>query len=200
MLHAAGGVQINGNAAPQSAAIFPDDLLQTARDGQAKIDAPGSTAVLAPDTLVEFEGNQLVLEHGTVQVTTSTQMIVRVGCLSAMPVITAWTQYDVTDIDGKVTVAAHKSDVNIETRKAKSQSHPDPAHTEKVTVREGQRATREERCAAAIRPPDYAPGKVALLNTWEAKLAGVIVVGTIACLGLCRCGDPVSPSDPSSCH
>jgi len=197
MLHAAAGVQLNGNAAPASSAIFPDDLVQTPKNAAAKIDAAGSTAVVAPDTLVQFEGNQLFLEHGTVQVTTSTQMTVRVGCVTAIPVIAGWTQYDVTDVDGKVTVAAQKSDVNIETRKSGATPKPDAGRSEKVTVREGEQATRSEKCGAAIRPPDYVTGKAAFLNTWEAVTAGLIVTGVITCLGLCHSDNPMSPSDPS---
>ena len=197
MLHAAAGVQLNGNAAPASSAIFPDDLVQTPKKAAAKIDAAGSTALVAPDTLVQFEGNQLFLEHGTVQVTTSTQMTVRVGCVTAIPVIAGWTQYDVTDVDGKVTVAAHKSDVNIETRKSGATAKPEAARSEKVTVREGEQATRPEKCGAAIQPPDYVTGKAAFLNTWEAVSVGSVLVGVITCLGLCHSGDPMSPSDPS---
>jgi len=197
MLHAAAGVQLNGNAAPASSAIFPDDLVQTPKNAAAKIDAAGSTAVVASDTLVQFEGNQLFLEHGTVQVTTATQMAVRVGCITAIPVIAGWTQYDVTDVDGKVTVAAHKSDVNIDARKSGASPNPEAARSEKVTVREGEQATRPEKCGAAIRPPDYVTGKAAFLNTWEAVTAGLIVTGVITCLGLCHSGDPLSPSNPS---
>jgi hypothetical protein len=197
MLHAATGVQLNGNAAPASSAIFPDDLVQTPKNAAAKIDAAGSTAVVAPDTLVQFEGNQLFLEHGTVQVTTSTQMTVRVGCITAIPVIAGWTQYDVTDVDGKVTIAARKNDVNVETRKSGATPEAESARSEKATVKEGEQATRPEKCGAAIRPPDYVTGKAAFLNTWEAVTAGLIVTGVIACLGLCHSDDPMSPSDPS---
>lgn len=197
MLHAATGVQLNGNAAPASSAIFPDDRVQTPKDAVAKIDAAGSTAVVAPDTLVQFEGNQLLLEHGTVQVTTSTQMEVRVGCVTAIPVITGWTQYEVTDVDGKVTVFAHQKDVNIDARKSGTTHKSESQDPEKATVRQGEQRTRPEKCGAAIRPPDYVAGKAAFLNTWEAVTAGLIVTGVVTCLGLCHSGSPLSPSDPS---
>lgn len=201
MLHASGAAQINRSPAPPSAAIFPDDLLETGRDGAAKIDASGSTAVMSSDTLLQFEGNDLFLEHGTVQVTTSTQMTVRVGCLTAIPVIAGWTQYEVTDVNGKVTVSARKSDVNIDRRKSRSEvKHEvksEEERSDRVSVREGQQATREEKCGAAIRPPDYVAGKFGLLDTWEAKVTGGILVGAIACLGLCYGDDPVSPATMS---
>jgi hypothetical protein len=197
MLHAAAGVQLNGNAAPASSAIFPEDRVQTPKNAAAKIDAAGSTAVISPDTLVQFEGNQLFLEHGTVQVTTSTQMTVRVGCVTAIPVVSGWTQYDVTDVDGKVTVSAHQKDVDIDSRKSGAKRKVDSQDSEKATVRQGEQRTRSEKCGAAIRPPDYVAGKAAFLNTWEAVGTGLIVTGVIACLGLCHSGNPMSPSDPS---
>jgi hypothetical protein len=198
MLHSSGGVQVNGNGVPSSLAIFPDDLVQTSRNAQAKIDIAGSTAVIAPDSLVQFEGNQLFLEHGAVQVTTSTQMTVRAGCVTAIPAIMGWTQYNVTDVDGKVTVVANKNDVNIERRKTASRTELDAKRSEKVTVREGEQATREDKCGAAIRVPDYVAGKAAFLNRWEAVTAGAVVIGVITCLGLCYGDDPLSPSGPTN--
>ena len=171
--------------------------MQTPESAEAKIDAAGSTVVVGADTLVQFEGNQLYLEHGTLQVTSSTQMIVHAGCVRTIPAVTGWTQYDVTDVDGKVTVAAHKSDVNIERGKAASRQQVEDKRQEKVTVREGEQATREDKCAAAIRPPDYVAGKAAFFDTWEAIAAGTVVAIVVACLGLCHDGDPASPSDPS---
>jgi hypothetical protein len=197
MLHASGAVQINRSPAPPSAAIFPDNLLETGRDGGAKIDAAGSTAVMASDTLLQFEGNELFLEHGTVQVTTSTQMTVRVGCITAIPVNASWTQYEVTDVNGKITVNARKSDVNIDRRKSQSELKREGERSDRVSVREGQQTTREEKCGAAIRPPDYVAGKDGLFDTWQARATGLILVGAITCFGICHGDDPVSPSTMS---
>ncbi|HEY6769306.1 MAG TPA: hypothetical protein VI386_31560 [Candidatus Sulfotelmatobacter sp.] len=197
MLHAAGPVRINGSIAPAASAIFADDLIETTKTSQAKIDTSGSTAVLGPDTLVQFEENELFLEHGNVQVTTSTQMTVRVGCITAIPVIMGWTQYDVTDVDGKVLVVAHRKDVDIASRKKADQRAADTDHQEKATVRQGEQATRSEKCGAAIRVPDYVDANKALLDRWQPKVAGIILIGVIACLGICLDDDPVSPSTPS---
>ena len=123
ILHNNGGVLLNGNPTPPSTAIFPDDLVQTQPNAEAAIDAAGSTVTIKAETLLQFEGNVLNLEHGTVLVSTSRVMTVRVGCITVIPVSAEWTQYDVSDIDGKVTVNARKSDVNIETRPAKYLRH-----------------------------------------------------------------------------
>ena len=44
-----------------------------------------------------------------------TGMRVRVHCITVIPVSdTEWTQYEVTDVNGNIEVAAHKKDVRIE--------------------------------------------------------------------------------------
>jgi ferric-dicitrate binding protein FerR (iron transport regulator) len=197
MLHNNGGVFLNGSAAPQSSALEPDDTVQTQRDSIATIDANGSTVTVNPDTLLQFEGDEIYLEHGTLLVNTSTGLRVRVGCLTVIPVNQAWTQYDVTDVDGKVTVFAHKNDVNIETRGSKSSERHEAEQRQRVTVREGEQHSREEKCgAAAAKPPSYVSGRAAILNTWQAKGIGLAAIGTLTCWALCRSGNPASPSQP----
>jgi hypothetical protein len=197
MLHSSGAVWINGNAAPASSALFHDDLVQTQGEGMAKIDANGSTVTLLKDTLVKFEGEQLSLEHGTLQVSTSRSMRVRVGCITVIPVTSDWTQYDVTDVDGKVTVAAHKRDARIESRSASAQSKRQTASAaESAIVHEGEQKTREENCAAAAKPPSYVNAKGAILNSPWAKAAGAAAIGGGLCWALCRDDDPISPDHP----
>ena len=99
MLRSNAGVLLNKNPAPASSALFPDDLVETAKNAGARIEATGSTAEINPDTVVQFEGNELNLEHGSLSVNTSRGMKVRVGCLTVTPVNPEWTHYDVTDLD-----------------------------------------------------------------------------------------------------
>jgi hypothetical protein len=196
MLHNNGGVLLNGNPAPPSMAIFPDDLVQTQPNAEATLDATGSTVTIKPEAIVHFEGNVLNLEHGTLLVSTSRAMTVRVGCITVIPVTAEWTQYDVADIDGKVTVNARKGDVNIEMREGKSQQSRQPSRSERVTVREGEQKTREEKCLVApARPPEYVAGKGAILNSPWVKWPAVGVIAT-ACWIICRSDDPVSPTLP----
>ncbi|MGA8700903.1 MAG: hypothetical protein WB625_04595, partial [Candidatus Sulfotelmatobacter sp.] len=67
MLHDDGGVWLNGSPAPNSSAIFLHDLVQTQKGNWAKIDADGSTVTVQPETIVQFEGDELVLDHGSLQ-------------------------------------------------------------------------------------------------------------------------------------
>jgi len=195
MLHNEGGVWLNGNPAPNSSAIFPHDLVQTQKDNQAKIDTDGSTITVLSDTIVQFEGDELVLDHGSLQVNTSRAMRVRVNCMTVIPLTQEWTRYDVIDVDGKVRVVASQSDVKIHyqgavTRRAKGAGLSD------VTVHQGEQATREERCGAAARPAEVINAKGAILNSVWAKGAGLTAIGLLTCWALCRGDDPISPDKP----
>lgn len=189
MLHDDGGVWLNGNPAPNSSAIFLHDLVQTQKGNWAKIDADGSTVMVQPDTIVQFEEDELVLDHGGLQLNTSRGMRVRVNCLTVIPLTQEWTRYDVIDVDGRVMVEAHQNDVKIHYQGA-------PARLSKtafsdVTVHQGEQVTREERCGA---PPKPIQGP--LLDSPWAIGAGTAVIGVVTCWALCRGGAPVSPSKP----
>jgi hypothetical protein len=196
MLRHDGGALLNGNPAPPSTAIFPNDTVQTQAQHGATINGSGSSVVVQPETLVQFQGDELILDHGTLLVSTSRGLRVRVGCIIVTPATEAWTQYDVTDVDGKVTVAARKNDVNIDSRGSKLQPGRSGGKSQRVTVREGERKTREEHCGVAPKPPRYIDAKGAILNSpWVIGPSAVaVIVGT--CWIFCRGDDPVSPSRP----
>jgi hypothetical protein len=195
ILHSDGGVWLNGSPSPNSSAIFPHDVVQTQKETRAKIDADGSTVTVEPDTIVQFEGDELVLDHGSLQLNTSRGMRVRVNCISVIPLTQEWTRYDVTDVDGKVTVAAYTNDVQIHYEGAAAQRSKLAGFAD-VTVHQGEQATREDRCAAAEKPAEPIGANGPLLGSIWAKGAGIIVVGVIACLALCRGSNPVSPAKP----
>jgi hypothetical protein len=196
LLYSNGGTWLNGSPAPESSAIFPDALIQTPQDHNAKIDAEGSTVIVQPETIVQFEGDELVLDHGSLQLNTARGMKVRVNCITVIPITQDRTQYDVTDVDGKVKVVAYKNDVRIHYQGAVLRKSKQAAASSDVIVREGEQATRDERCGAAIRPLGGIDATGALLNSTGAKVLGIVVVGVATCWALCRGGDPISPAVP----
>jgi hypothetical protein len=168
ILHHNGGVWVDGKVAPDSSAIFVGEVLETKAESIAKLDAEGSSVLVQPESVVRFEENSITLEHGSVSVDTSKGMTVRVKCITVVPVSTAWTQYDVSDVNGTVHVNARKSDVNIEegSRKAKNEVRLEEVKPDKeeaasgsANVREGQQASREESlCGIAQRPGETQSG------------------------------------------
>ena len=193
------GVIVNGNPALPSVALFPDDFIETQKTAVARIEVSGSTADLSAETVVQFDVDELVLDHGALSVNTSRGMRVRVGCVTITPVNnTEWTQYDVLDRDGKVTVSALKNDVYIDVRSRNEQQAGPSSHSNRDIVREGERKSRDEKCGGAYMPASAAPpGVGAILSSPWAIGAAVGGVGVIVCLGLlCRNDDPVSPTKP----
>lgn len=192
MMHTDGGAWLNGNPAPNSSAIFPNDLIQTQKGNTAKIDADGSTVTVQPETIVQFEGNELVLDHGNLQLNTSRGMRVRVNCMTVIPLTQEWTRYDVIDVDGKMSVVAYQNDVKIHYQGAALRQSKQAGASD-VTVHQSEQATREERCGAAARPAEVIDAKGAILNSTWAKGAGLAAIGILACWALCRGDDPISP-------
>jgi hypothetical protein len=194
LLHSDGGTWLNGNPVPETSAIFPDNLIQTQKGHTATIDAEGSSVTVGPETVVQFEGDELVLDHGSLQVNTARQMKVRVNCITVIPVAADRTQYDVTDVDGKVKVAAYKNDVKIHTAGAALRKSK-PGGSSESRVREGEQATRDERCGPPIKTTAGLDANGALLNSPWAKGAGIAAI-SLTCVLVCHGDDPVSPSKP----
>jgi hypothetical protein len=194
MLHSTGGAWLNGKPAPMSSAIFPHDLVRTAKGRSAKIDVQGSTVTIEPDTQVQFEEEELFLEHGSLQLNSARGMRVRADCMTVVPLTQEWTRYDVIDAGGKVTVIAHENDVKIHYRVAARPSKT--AGSSDVTVHRGEQVTRDERCRTDSKPVQPLDANGAILNSPWAKAAGVVAIGVLTCWALCRGDDPVSPDKP----
>jgi hypothetical protein len=192
------GVLVNKQSAPSSTALFSGDLIETQPESVARIEASGSTADINPGTIVQFQVDELVLEHGSLSVNTSHGLRVRVGCVIVVPVNNAeWTHYDVADVDGKVSISALKNDVNIETKSSNVQQGKQPIESSRVSVREGEQKSREEKCAAAaMKDQGYAAAAGALMNSPWAIGSAVAVVVALTCIGLCHNDDPISPARP----
>jgi hypothetical protein len=194
MLHNDGGALLNGKPAPSSSAIFPHDLVQTQKEGTAKIDIEGSTVMIGPDTLVQFERDGFFLDHGSLRVNSGRGLSVRVNCMTVVPLKQEWTRYDVIDAAGKVMVAAYENDVKIHYRHVAVRRSKDTASSD-VTVHRGEQVIREERCGAKAKPGEPKDADGPILNSPWARGAGIVAVGVITCWALCP-GDPISPAVP----
>ena len=110
MLYTNGAAWLNGSEVPKSAAVFVGDLLQTRPDSTASIQSNGSNGMVLADSLVKFEGPAVELEHGAVRVTTSRGLAAHAGDVTVKPAANSWTEFQVTDVDGRVQIAANKGD------------------------------------------------------------------------------------------
>ena len=132
MLYTNGAAWLNGSEVPKSAAVFAGDMLQTRPDSTASIQSNGSSVMVLADSLVKFEGLAVELEHGAVRVTTSRGLAARAGDVTVKPVANTWTEFQVTDVDGRVQIAANKGDLTVQDDKGTT------------TVTQGQQTTRDD--------------------------------------------------------
>jgi hypothetical protein len=191
-----GGILVNGTEVADSIAIFPGDLVETKPGFIANLDAEGSSVLIQGESYVKFQGNFLVLEHGSVSVGTSTEFSVHVNCMRVDPLSNERTQYDVTDVNGTVQVAAHKNDVRIQRSGLAKKPTSQAGSSENGIVHEGQQASREESAVCGAAVPEE-PGHA--LNTKWLEIGGGVGGGALVlCLLLCKGKSPsdVSPSQP----
>ena len=187
MLYAKGTAWLNGSSVPRSSAVFPGDLVQTKRDSLANINAPGSSVMILSDSLVKFEGNAVSVEHGGVTVATSKGMSTRAGEVTVAPASNGWTEFEVTDVNGRVQIVARKGDVSIS------------AGSETTTLPQGQQTTRDEsqssnkkrKAAGAV--PAAAGG---ILDSPIAIGIGAAAVGGLVTWVLLQGDEPASPVKP----
>jgi hypothetical protein len=187
MLYSHGTALLNGTSIPRSSAIFSGDLVQTNKDSVANINATGSTVLVLNDSLVQYEGDSVSLEHGGVSVSTSKSLATRAGDVMVSPAGGVLTEFEVRDVDGKVRIVARKGDLTIS----------DGNRT--TTLAQGQETTRDEESeknkkkkrAAGGTAPAAAGGA---LDSPVAIGIGTGIVAGVAAWALIKGDDPASPS------
>jgi hypothetical protein len=194
MLHTNGAAWINGAHVPRSsAAIFYGDLLQTRSDSIANINQPGSAITVLADSLVQFEGSSLDIQHGGVTVSTSKSVATTAGDIKVTPASSAWTEFNVSDVDGTVRISARKGDLTINDGK------------QTVLLAQGQETTRDDssdndnngkkknrRKQSGAVP---AAGGGILNSPWAIGAGGVAVIGVTTWV-LIQNDNPASPAKP----
>jgi hypothetical protein len=201
MLYSHGTALLNGNSIARSSAIFSGDLVQTNPDSVANINATGSSVLVLNDSLVQYEGSALKLEHGGVTISTSKLLATRAGDVTVSPTASVWTEFEVRDVDGRVQIAARKGDLTIsddsgtttlaqgqQTTRDEAQSQTDNK-TDNQT--DNQKKRKKRRVAGAV------PGaEEGIFNSPAAiGIAGGLIVGGTA-WALSKTDDPVSPIKP----
>jgi hypothetical protein len=192
MLYTNGAAWLNGSEVPKSAALFAGDMLQTRPDSTASIQANGSNVMVLADSLVKFEGPAVELEHGAVRVTTSRGLAARAGDVTVKPAANAWTDFQVTDVDGRVQIAANKGDLTVQDDKGTT------------TVTQGQQTTRDDTTDTEKKKKKRRHGAGAAPAAGGGIMSSTPVIygglGVVAGVGLwvwLQQEPPVSPACPS---
>ena len=200
MLESKGVVLVNGNqTVGLPSVIFSGALIETKDASGASISAPGTSVIVLPGSLVEFQGQIFSLEHGSVSVATSNGTGVRVHCITIVPASTAWTQFEVMDVNGSIKVAARKNDVRLETLASKT---PKGVSTSQGgNLREGEETTRYESDGCETTKTKKETGAVpsatgGILSSEYAKWIAIATIGGTGLFVAVRHDDPVSPFRP----
>jgi hypothetical protein len=189
MLYTNGAAWLNGSEVPKSAAVFTGDMLQTRPDSTASIQANGSNVMVLADTLVKFEGPVVELEHGAVRVTTSRGLATRAGDVTVKPASDSWTEFQVTDVNGEVQIAANKGDLTVQDDKGTT------------TVTQGQQTTRDDSSDNDNKKKKkHRRGSGAqtaatggIMSSTPVVVGGLAVVGGVVVWVATRTTAPVSP-------
>jgi hypothetical protein len=198
MLYTNGAAWVNGAHVPRtSSAIFSGDLLQTRSDSVANINESGSSITVLADSMVEFQGSAVSIEHGGVTVSTSKRMSAVAGDVKVAPASDSWTEFNVVDNDGTVRIAATKGDLTITDGKEVS------------TLQQGQQTTRDETTQDAdnSNPKEKKKNKKRAAGAAPAAGGGIlsspiaIGIGAGAVVGvttwvLIKNDNPASPAKP----
>jgi hypothetical protein len=189
MLYSHGNALLNGSSIPRSSAIFSGDLVQTNKDSVANINATGSTVLVLNDSLVQYEGSSVNLEHGGVTISTSKSLATHAGAVTVSPAASVLTEFEVRDVDGRVQIMARKGELTVSD------------DTGTTTLAQGQETTRDEesqkdkdkkkRRAGGGTAPAATGG---VLDSPVAIGIGTGVVVGVAAFALIRGDDPASPS------
>lgn len=196
MLYTNGAAWVNGAHVPRSSsAIFSGDLLQTRSDSVANINQAGSSITVLSDSLVEFEGASVDIQHGGVTVSTSKGIAATAGDVKVEPASNAWTEFNVTDVDGTVRIHASKGALTVSDGK------------DVVTLAQGQDTTRDESSGTSDKDNNKKKNKKRQSGAVPAAGGGImnspyaIGIGAGAIIGvttwvLIKSDNPASPTKP----
>jgi len=182
MLYGKGTVWANGKPLPGPSAILAGDSVETEADSAGNINVPGSSIIVQQASLVKYEVSSVTLERGTVGVITTKSMRVRTDKISATPTSNNQTDFEVSNIEGKVRVAVRKGEVEVNCGK------------EVTNVPEGQEVSPDDegRCKKSA----YAARKKGpLANPW--LWGGAAAAGGIIGIVIGISGAPISPAAPA---
>jgi hypothetical protein len=189
------GVLVNKRVAPAAVALYSDDVIET-QATVARIEGTGVTAEIYPVTVLQFENNELVLDHGSLSMNTNRGVKVRAGCVIITPANPGqWTEYNVTDVNGTVNVSGNKSDIYVESSSSNAQQAKQSMPSNRAVVHAGEQISRTEKCAAGAFPAPAA-GKSVLNSPWFIA-GGAAAIAGVVCWAVCfPSSAPVSPKGP----
>jgi hypothetical protein len=191
MLYTNGSTWLNGGMVPKSAAVFAGDMVQTRSDSSARINASGSSVMVLANSLVKFQGPEVDIKHGGVNIATARALATKAGEVTVKPAGNSWTEFQVADVDGRVQIVATKGDLTVQDTQGTT------------TLSQGEQTTRDDtsqpekkkhrRHGTGAEPA----ARGGIMSSTEAILVGAGVVGGVTAWVLLQGEEPMSPSCPN---
>lgn len=197
MVYSHGTALVNGTSVARSSALFLGDLVQTQADSVANISATGSSVIVLNDSLVQFEGSRVKLEHGGLTISTSKLMSARAGMVTVLPVSANPTEFELRNVDGTVHITARKGDLTVSDSKGAALLAQGQQTTRDEGVSQDDSQTQTSSKKRKKRAEGTSPGASGgILNSPIAiGVGGGLIVGG-AIWVLTKNDDPVSPVKP----
>jgi hypothetical protein len=196
MLYTNGSAWVNGSHVPRaSAAIFSGDMVQTRANSVANINESGSSITVLADSLVQFQGASVDIQHGGVTVSTSKGIVATAGDVKVTPASNAWTEFKVIDIDGTVKIHAEKGSLFIDDGSkvvTLAQGQPDQTADENNPDAKASKKKKNRNQVAGAVP---AAGGGMLSSPIAIGIGAGAIIGVTTWV-LVKNSNPASPSTP----
>jgi|SRR5271165_1514508 len=113
MVYAKGNVTLNGQSVGNSTSIFVGDRLEIADSSVGSINRTGSSVVLSPNSLIQYQKSGVEVLKGTARVSTSQGMSAQAGQFTITPKSGA-AKFDVVTLDNNsVLIASREGVLNV---------------------------------------------------------------------------------------
>jgi hypothetical protein len=177
-----GSVTVNGKWAGPASTIFAGDRLQVGRSSTSTITTDGSMALVGPNTSLIFAQNAVDISCGSILVTTTTAMQVRLAGLTVTPANSAEAKFEVSPTPSGIKITSREAPIQVEDGGVSS------------TLAPGQSTMRPGRAGCGV-PVATVP----VNNAWVAPVAvgAAAASGAIAyCAVNHWCEETTSPHVP----
>jgi len=166
--------------------------VQTKADSSASINAAGSSVMVLSDSLVKFQGPTVEIEHGAVRVATSNGLATQAGEVTVKPAGNTWTEFQVTDVNGQVQIAANKGDLTIQDQQGTTTLSQGQQTTKDDTSQPEKKKHKKRGAGAAT----AAGGGI--LSSTAAIYTGAAIVGAVTIWVILQGDEPTSPVCPTN--
>lgn len=207
MLIGSGQVEINGGLAARNSTLLPGDLIQTAPNASAVVNAKGAMLSIGGGSAIEYRGNSLTFQRGVVIVRAlNAGMTARFGDLTISS-STNQAKFQLTDANGVEQIAALEGPLNISSGGRSFKLNQGQMMTRMSAAEQNDAGTNSgQQGNDSGDPKKQEPGVIAqatssgFFDNWKiGAIIGAVAVGALAGAGFAGAFDSKQAS-PSTVH